>query len=306
MRSRRLLPMLAAAACLAATVVAGVTTGTGSAAAQPGCPGLYVVAIPGTWESSDDPDKRPDPGMLTAVVNGLPRNVRTDYVVYAATAFPWEGDVYAKSKNEAVSRARGMVGAMAGACPGTSIALLGFSQGADAAGDLAAEIGTGLGVVPPNRIAAVGLLSDPRRSPTDALVGPPVGGAGASGPRVGGFGWVSQQTRTFCAPGDLYCSTASNDYFFRGAGFLAQLSDPNPANVGRYAQEAGVIVNDLLAAGGIGLLQQQFSEQGNEQREQQLRDFYRSGVHSDYRNYVVERNGTTATEWLHNWLRDLD
>jgi hypothetical protein len=301
-----MLSLLAAATCFAATVVAGVTTGTGSAAAQPGCPSLYVVAIPGTWETSANPDKRPVPGMLAAVTNGLPRGVRTDYVAYAATAFPWEGDVYSRSKGEAVSRARGMVAAMAGACPGARIALLGFSQGADAAGDLAAEIGTGIGVVPPNRIAAVGLLSDPRRSPTDALVGPPVGGAGAGGPRIGGFGLVSQQTRTFCAPGDLYCSTASDDFFFRFAGFLAQLSDPSPANVWRYAQEAGVIVGDLLAAGGIGLLQQQFNDQSNEQREQQLRNFYRSGVHSDYRNFAVERNGTTATQWLHNWLRDLD
>jgi hypothetical protein len=305
MRSRQLLSLLATVACFAATAVVGTTIGSGWAAAQPGCPSLYVVAIPGTWETSDNPDDRPVPGMLTAVTNGLPRNIRTDYVVYAATAFPWEADVYARSKDEAVNRARGMVGAMAGACPGTRFALLGFSQGADAAGDLAAEIGTGIGVVPPNRVAAVGLLSDPRRSPTDAMVGPPVGGAGAGGPRVGGFGWVSGQTRTFCAPGDLYCSTASDDFFVRFAGFLAQLSDPSPANVWRYGQEANAILADLLAAGGIGVLQQQFNDQANEQRERRLRDFYRSGVHSDYRGFVVDRNGATATQWLHNWLVDL-
>ncbi|MCX5045085.1 cutinase family protein [Aldersonia sp. NBC_00410] len=299
MRARKALALFSTFACLAAAAVVGSTVGAGSAAAQPGCPSLYVVAIPGTWEHGNDV------GLLGAVTNGLPRNIRTDYVGYPATAFPWEADVYGVSKQQAVNNARGMVTSMVGACPGTRIALLGYSQGADAAGDLAAEIGTGIGAIPANKVAAVGLLSDPRRSPTDALVGPPVGGAGAGGPRVGGFGWVSQQTRTFCAAGDLYCSTASDDFFVRGAGFFAQLSDPSPANIWRYSQEGGAIVNDLLAAGGVGVLQQQFNDQANERREQELRTFYQSGIHQDYRNYVVDRNGATATQWLRNWLLDV-
>lgn len=89
--------------------------------------------------------------MLAPVTNGLPGSVRTDYVTYSATAFPWESNVYAKSKQQAVDNARGMIGAMAASCGDTRFAIVGYSQGADAAGDLAAEIGTGIGVVPDSR-----------------------------------------------------------------------------------------------------------------------------------------------------------
>lgn len=297
MRSRLLSAIIGV--LLAAT--AAVALGTGPAQAAP-CPSLYVVAIPGTWETSSKSDASPVSGPLTPVTNGLPANVRTDYVRYAATAFPWESEVYGRSKLEAVDNARGMVAAMAGSCPGTRIAIIGYSQGADAAGDLAAEIGTGVGVVPADRIAAVGLISDPRRSPTDALVGPPVGGAGAGGPRVGGFGFVSQQTRTFCAIGDLYCSTASDDFVTRFAGFLAQSSNPDPAQLWRYQQEAGAIFADLMAGGGFALLESQLSDQANQQRRQQLEAFFESGAHQDYNSYVVDRNGSSATSWLRNWL----
>lgn len=297
MRSR----ILSATVGVLLAATATVAFGTGPVQAAP-CPSLYVVAIPGTWETSSKPDARPVPGLLTAVTNGLPGTIRTDYVRYAATAFPWEADVYGRSKKEAIDNARGMVAAMAGACPGTRIALIGYSQGADAAGDLAAEIGTGIGVVPADRVAAVGLISDPRRSPNDALVGPPVGGAGAGGPRVGGLGFVSQQTRTFCAIGDLYCSTASDDFVTRFAGFLAQTSDPDPAQLWRYQQEAGSIFADLMAGGGITLLESQLSDQANQQRRQQIEMFFESGAHQDYSSYVVDRSGATATTWLRNWL----
>ncbi|WP_280239991.1 cutinase family protein, partial [Nocardia abscessus] len=169
-----------------ATVMSGLVFGSGSANAAPGCPSLYVVAIPGTWETGRD--KTPQPGMLAGVTRGLPSSTEVDYVTYAATAFPWEGEVYGNSKKEAVDNARGLIANMAQQCGATKIALVGYSQGADAAGDLAAEIGTGLSVVPADRIAGVGLISDPRRSPTDVQVGPPAPRAGAGGPPGGGVG----------------------------------------------------------------------------------------------------------------------
>ncbi|MEU6830440.1 cutinase family protein [Nocardia beijingensis] len=282
-----------------------VGTGSGPAVAEPDCPSMYVVAIPGTWETTDRPDgERPGPGMLAGVTNSLPPSVRVDYVSYAATAFPWESEVYGASKREAVDNARGMIGAMARSCGATKIALLGYSQGADAAGDLAAEIGTGLGVVPPQRIAAVGLISDPRRSPTDALVGPPVGGAGAGGPRIGGFGWVTPQTRTICAVGDLYCATASDDFVTRFAGFLAQTSHPDPAFLWRYQLEMGAIMGDLMSNGGIPLLQSQLSESANQERARLLDEFYRSQAHTAYGSYRVG-DGATALTWMRDWLASL-
>ncbi|WP_406271368.1 cutinase family protein [Nocardia sp. NBC_00881] len=293
---------LMSAAVGIAAMLSCVGPGVGPAAADSGCPSMYVVAIPGTWETTDRLDSDgPGPGMLAAVTNGLPATARVDYVSYAATAFPWESEVYGASKREAVDSARGMIAAMAHRCGTARIALVGYSQGADAAGDLAAEIGTGLGVVPPHRIAAVGLISDPRRSPADALVGPSVPGAGAGGPRIGGFGFVSPQTRTICAIGDLYCATAADDFVTRFAGFLAQTSHPEPANIWRYQLEMGAIIGDLMTNGGITLLQNQLSESANQERARLFDEFYRSQAHTRYGSYPVG-GGKTALSWMHDWL----
>ncbi|TQM29541.1 cutinase family protein [Nocardia bhagyanarayanae] len=293
------LKKLVAALGASAVIASGLVMGSSGTAAADNCPTLYVVAIPGTWETGHD--KTPQPGMLAGVTRNLPRSVDVDYVTYAATAFPWEGEVYGNSKKEAVSAARGLIGDMAKRCGATEFALVGYSQGADAAGDLAAEIGTGLGVVLPNRVAGVGLISDPRRSPTDIQVGPVAQGAGAGGPRVGGFGWLSDRTRTICAVDDLYCATATDDFVTRFAGFLAQSSDANPANIWRYQLEAGAIINDLMAFGGVPLLQSQLTESANQQRAKDLERFYRSQAHTVYGSYSVG-GGQTAISWMHNWI----
>jgi hypothetical protein len=294
MHSRWKFTVAGLTAALTAVLPFGIRTT--AHAAPPACPALYVVAVPGTWETSDaDPGK----GMLAAVTNNLPSTVRTDYVAYAATAFPWEGDVYGRSKQEAIDRTRGLIGAMAQRCGATRFALLGYSQGADAAGDVAASIGTGLGIVPPDRVALVGLIADPRRSPTDQLIGPPVLGAGASGARVGGFGWLGPRTYTFCATGDLYCSMPNGDFAGRIGGLLAELSNPDPAKFGTYQQEVSALLNDALAAGGLGLLDNQITTSEYDQRKKQIDDFLKSGIHQSYPRYAVDANGDTALTWLH-------
>ncbi|MFD6392672.1 cutinase family protein [Nocardia sp. NPDC060259] len=293
------LKKVVAALGAAAAMTTGIMAGSTSAAAAPGCPSLYVVAIPGTWETGHD--KAPGPGMLAGVTKGLPRNTDVDYVTYAATAFPWEGDVYGQSKKQAVDTARGLITAKLAACGDTDIALVGYSQGADAAGDLAAEIGTGVSKIAPGKVKAVGLISDPRRSPTDVQVGPIAQGAGAGGARPGGFGWISDRVRTICAVDDLYCATATDDFVTRFAGFLAQSSDANPANLWRYQIEAGAIMNDLMAHGGVPTLQAQLSDTANQQRAKDLERFYRSQAHTLYGSYSVG-GGQTAITWMHNWI----
>ncbi|MFC4376562.1 cutinase family protein [Nocardia halotolerans] len=293
------LKKVVAALGASAAMMSGMLVGSGSASAAPGCPDLYVVAIPGTWETGHD--KEPGPGMLSGVTNGLPGNTDVDYVTYAATAFPWEGDVYGASKKQAVNSARGLITAKLAACGNTEVALVGYSQGADAAGDLAAEIGTGISRIPQDRVAAVGLISDPRRSPTDIQIGPHAPGAGAGGPRPGGFGWLNDRTRTICAVEDLYCATATDDFVTRFAGFLAQSSDANPANLWRYQLEAGAIMNDLMAHGGVPTLQAQLSDSANQKRAKDLEEFYKSQAHTLYGSYSVG-GGHTAITWMHNWI----
>ncbi|MGV9611509.1 cutinase family protein [Nocardia xishanensis] len=290
------------AACAAATVAAVLTSGAAATTAQatpPKCPAVHVVAIPGTWETSK---AEPGKGMLAAVADDLPGDVWTDYVAYTATAFPWEGEVYGRSKREAVDGARSLIAETAQRCASTRFALLGYSQGADAAGDLAAEIGTGLGVVSPDRVDLVGLIADPRRSPTDTLIGPPVPGAGAGGPRLGGFGWLTPHTYTFCAPGDLYCATPDGDFAARIAGFFAQISNPDPSLFGNYQEQAGQLIDDALAAGGLGLLHDQLNNSAYEERKRQIDDFLASGAHQSYPSYRIAPGGATPLTWLRQRL----
>ena len=287
---------------VAAAVASGLVVGASPASADPaGCPSMYVVAIPGTWETSSG--AAPKPGMLTDVTDRLGGDIRTEYVSYPATAFPWEGEVYGQSRAAAVTNAGGMLKAMADRCGATKFGIIGYSQGADAAGDLAASIGTGLGVVPADKVVAVGLVSDPKRSDTDALVGPPVVGTGVGGPRVGGFGYVSPVVRTFCAVGDLYCSTPKDDYVARLAGFLAVSSNPAPDVADQYTQEAQSLIADLAASGGLPVLQGQLSDQANAQRQREIEAFYRSGIHQEYQTYDVG-DGVSATRWLARYLAD--
>ncbi|MEV6773698.1 cutinase family protein [Nocardia sp. NPDC051030] len=290
------------AAVSAVAVAAGILTATGqpiASAAPTDCPDLYVVAVPGTWETSNED---PHQGMLSQVTRGLPGNVRTDYVSYAATAMPWEGQVYGRSKREGVDNARQLVSGMANLCGATKIALLGYSQGADAAGDLAAEIGTGLGTIRPERVAAVGLIADPRRSPTDDLVGPPVPGVGAAGTRAGGFGWLSSKVRTFCAEGDLYCSLARDDLAGRLAGLATQLSAPDVLQIGSYLLNLQSILSEALMPGYTAFMDAAPDNPPSEQWVKQLQAFLKSGAHQSYPRYVVDNDGNTATSWLHGWL----
>ncbi|MGV9663921.1 cutinase family protein [Nocardia niigatensis] len=283
---------------------AGMLTATGAPSAQAApadCPSLNVIAVPGTWETSVDEPKQ---GMLGQVTHGLPGSVRSDYVSYPATAFPWDGEVYGTSKRDAVNAARALIAGTAARCGATRFALIGYSQGADAAGDLAAEIGTGVGVVPPDRVAAVGLISDPRRSPTDALIGPPVPGTGAGGARAGGFGWLSPRVRTFCAAGDLYCSVPNDDLAGRSAGLLTQMSAQDPLQIPSYAMTFQSILNEALWQGTAAILSAPADDPASEQWVRQVQDFLASGVHQSYPRYVVDANGTTATTWLRNWLAD--
>lgn len=302
-RSFRTVCAAAVSVVAAAAGVLSATTGAPHAAAAPGgCPDINVIAVPGTWETSDSDPRQ---GMLSLVTRGLPGNVQTDYVSYAATALPWEGAVYGRSEHEGVNNARGMIADMAGRCGNTRFALLGYSQGANVAGDVAAEIGTGIGVIPPDRLIAVGLLSDPRRSPTDALVGPPVPGAGAGGARVGGFGWVSPAVRTFCAAGDLYCSVPTDDLAGRFAGWATELSAPDLLQVPNYVYNFNSILGEALIPGWQSIMSAPQDDPSSKQWTRQIQDFLASGVHQSYPHYVVDSNGTTATTWLHNWLSDL-
>lgn len=301
MRVHRWVSALAAGILAAGTV--SVLAAPSASADPQDCPELYVLAIPGTWEKSDSGQV---PGMLSYPTSGLGSQTQVQLVGYNATAFPWEdgGSIYGESKAQAVANAEGLAVTMTKKCPGTKVALIGYSQGADAVGDLAADIGTGRGIIEPAKLAGAVLISDPRRSKSDTLIGPKLDGEGGGGPRQGGFGWVQNRTFTICEPGDQYCNTPRDYYISRIAGYLAETSDPNPDQLAQYQAEAWAIVSELVTKGGPGAVVNELTNDKARAQIAAFDSFLQSGAHGDYANFEVEP-GVTALQWAQNYLAGL-
>ncbi|MCR5978912.1 cutinase family protein [Gordonia jinghuaiqii] len=293
---RRIVAMVCAVVC-AVMGGAGLTAVRADAVPR-GCPELYVLAVPGTWANGVSP------GILGEVTAGLGPETQVQYVGYDATAFPWEKAIYGKSKAQAVANTKGLALQMLRRCPGARIALVGYSQGADAAGDVASEIGTGRAEIRPSQVAGVVLISDPRRSVRDNLIGPPLRGEGSGGPRVDSMGWVLPRAFTICEPTDVYCNVPRDHFVTRIVGYLAETSDPTPSQFGQYQAEAAAILRELLTLGGPGAI---VEELGDERAREQILSFSRflqSGSHGTYRDFEV-RPGVTAVAWSHRFLAGL-
>lgn len=257
--------------------------------AQPAsCPDVQVVSIPGTWESSsvDDPfNPTANPASLMLNVTRpleaeFPGQRAQVYTVpYVAqfsnpVALPPDGQMsYNKSRGEGTAKATEVMASMHAECPLTSFVLMGFSQGAVIAGDLAASIGAGNGPVPQDLVLGVGVIADGRRDPVAApTIGPPVAGVGAelslaglkvpgitmTGPRPGGFGALADRVVQICAPTDGICDAPPNA--FKPGNMLASL-----ARIGEYVNNP---------------------------------------VHALYNTFVVDQSGTTATVWMTDWAAD--
>lgn len=207
------------------------------------CPDVEMIAIPGTWESSptDDPY---NPGqfpiaLLLSVTRGIQEQFGRDrvevYTVPYTAQFhnPLSADKqmsYNDSRAEGTGVAVRAMTEMNNRCPLTSYVLVGFSQGAVIAGDLASDIGNGRGPVDEDLVLGVTLIADGRRQPgVGQEVGPNPPGQGAeitlkeiptlsalgltmSGERPGGFGALNNRVNQICAPGDLICAAPQSAF----------------------------------------------------------------------------------------------
>lgn len=195
------------------------------------CPSNLVVAFPGTGETNDHADPNAQVGMLANVTRSLTatqsaNRVQTFYVPYPAVAVdPATGMTYAQSKSIGIDNATREITSRIAECPDTHFSLTGYSQGADAAGDLAAAIGSGQSPIPAERIASVALLSDPGQSPGDAT-GSGAGTQGFAGGR-GGLGKLQDRATWVCNENDLYCNTPADKPALAMLGKLGANLDPN-------------------------------------------------------------------------------
>nr|WP_090341158.1 cutinase family protein [Mycolicibacterium malmesburyense]CRL70915.1 cutinase [Mycolicibacterium malmesburyense] len=201
------------------------------------CPDVQMISIPGTWESSPqldpfNPTQFPIALLLnvTNPVRGQFGNDRVEVFTVPYTAqfhnpFSQDGQMsYNDSRAEGFHATVRAMTDMNERCPLTSYVLVGFSQGAVIAGDIASDIGNGRGPVDEDLVLGVTLIADGRRQTGVGVdVGPNPPGQGAeitlrdvpmldgmglamTGPRPGGFGALNDRVNEICAPGDLICS----------------------------------------------------------------------------------------------------
>ncbi len=238
------------------TLVASIAHPTEASAASPeGCPPVQIVMIPGTTETNPSADEHQPVGLLAGVTGPLlpkfGQTVDAVFIPYEASAFD-KGKTYPQSKATGVTNGARFLQTRAAQCPTTKFALGGYSQGADAMGDINWLIGHDkLSGVDANRIIAVGLVADPRRAAADGStsVGPPLDGVGIAGPRPGGFGRTASVTRSYCATGDLYCNTNSDkDGFLAGLGrVLGQPASASPSPQGTNQPSVGDLQQAMVS-----------------------------------------------------------
>lgn len=246
--------MAAAAAVVLASGAVPAHAAPATAAAS-SCAKYVAIMAPGTWETNAAANPTTPVGMLATVGNALKQKYGNDievyYPAYAASAFD-QGRTYADSKETGKSAINNILTA---ACATSKFLLSGYSQGADAAGDIAAEIGNGRGVVPAARILGVGLVADPHQGTAGGtVVGPKVDGQGIGGVRPEGFGSLAPVVKQLCNPTDLYCSTnAGKDGLLAGLGKVLANKPVDPATSTTNGQTASgsTAVPSTTVQGGV-------------------------------------------------------
>ncbi|MDZ4269477.1 MAG: cutinase family protein [Mycobacterium sp.] len=207
------------------------------------CPDVQLISIPGTWESSVTLDPFNPVQFPAALLLNVTNPIRAQFdsqrvevftVPYTAQFHnPLSADrqmSYNDSRAEGTRAAVQAMTDMNNRCPLTSYVLVGFSQGAVIAGDLASDIGNGRGPVDQDLVLGVTLIADGRRQDGVGVdVGPNADGQGAeitlhevptlsalgltmSGPRPGGFGALNDRTNEICARGDLICAAPESAF----------------------------------------------------------------------------------------------
>ena len=259
--SRRALALGLAVSTLGAATLT-LTAPSLAAAAPAGCTDVLAVMTPGTWETTSDADPRVPVGMLAAVGTAMKSKygdtVDLFYTPYAASAFD-QGKTYGDSKITAIDAINDKVSTAAATCPQTEFIFAGYSQGADATGDIASNIGNGKGPVSADKVLAVGLLADPGRGTAgESVVGPSAAGTGIADPRPLGMGTLTGRVATICDPQDLYCSIDKGRNSVLGAlGTVLSKSpgaSPDDAVVGSGSRLATALTSDFSHAdlSGIG------------------------------------------------------
>ena len=207
------------------------------------CPDVQMISVPGTWESSPQLDPLNPTQFPIALLLNVTNPIRgafddarlavwsTPYTAQFHNPFSADGQMsYNDSRAEGTKRTKDFMTEVNNRCPLTGYVLVGFSQGAVIAGDIASDIGNGRGPVDQDLVLGVTLIADGRRQEAVGQdIGPNPPGHGAevtlheipmlstlglemTGPREGGFGALNDRTNEICAAGDLICAAPAEAF----------------------------------------------------------------------------------------------
>ncbi|GAB4590224.1 hypothetical protein Ntsu_80560 [Nocardia sp. IFM 10818] len=225
------------------------TPAAADAAGEIPCTPVHVVGFQGTGDSGDNANPTADSGFLGGSVTGpLLRQVNSEgttavsrqLVAYAADF--GQTKTYAESVTSGIATGIKAISSYANRCPKSLIAIIGYSQGAQIADEIARIIGAGEAnaPIPATRVAGVSLFSSPirtneattfpgagtRMSPatapgvsqtvlaellvasTNATAGQGISTAAVS--KATGYGALTGRVASWCATGDIGCSTPAD------------------------------------------------------------------------------------------------
>ncbi|PKV80493.1 cutinase family protein [Nocardia fluminea] len=251
------------AAVLATLAGSLCSPGTGVAQPSPAgrsCPALWVLGVQGTSESSPGASETADSGMLGQLLGPVqaaaPNLVAHTYIGYPASFGGAVGtgggtDPYVVSAGAGLAGLTDTAGQIAAECPGTALAAVGYSQGAQVVSSFAQAVGAGEGPVDPGRVAGIALFSDPQRAPGSpvipgrpgqltpdpapgtsgaavsqvAITTAPASGSGIATTSGVDFGALTGRVADICVEGDLSCSAPDRAALLRMSAQLAAQAD---------------------------------------------------------------------------------
>ena len=166
---------LIALTTVTAAVGATPLVGAGVADAEPSCADTVVIGVPGTSQGMQhNPGKTDNVSLLgsqvadaVAAINDVLDDVLVQVVSYEAVGasvdakFNYDDSAYKRSKDGGYAVARSAVANTSAGCPASKYLLVGYSQGAHIAGDLAQSILHGHGPVDASKLAGAVLIADP-------------------------------------------------------------------------------------------------------------------------------------------------
>ncbi|VXA96436.1 cutinase family protein [Aeromicrobium sp. 9AM] len=182
-----------------------------------GCADLVVLGLRGSDQALDknfgsgQEILRSVRAMSTELHRDSRTTVRLEGIPYRAQSAA-SAAIYQANIDDGVVRARARVTELALKCPESKVALVGFSQGAQAVHELAAQLSATM----LRRIPLVAMIADPRRNPADSIAswtyGKSAKGPGKLGPGAALGSTLKGRAIEFCASGDEICNWPPGGY----------------------------------------------------------------------------------------------